>query len=99
MKISFATKQEAQDRVDKMHADLKMTSVLYKASCDLYDVYGGKKGGTIRWASPQQELDKAGKPIDTLWHVTVDSLARPVMVKAEVDTVVEWTAVKEGIVL
>jgi len=90
MKISFATKQEAQDRADKMHADLKMTSVLYKASCDLYDAHGGKKGGTARWDFPRQELDKAGKPIDTLWHVTVDSRARPVMVKTEVDTISDW---------
>ena len=90
MKISFATKQEAQDRADKMHTDLKMTNALYKASCDLYDAHGGKKGGTARWAFTQQELDKAGKPIDTLWHVTVDSRVRPVMVKAEVDTISGW---------
>ena len=95
MKLTFTSKADAQARADKMHVDLKMTSALYKASCDLYDAHGGKKGGTARWAFTQQELDKAGKPIDTLWHVTVDSRVRPVMVKAEVDTISEWKQVQE----
>ena len=103
MKISFTTKQEAQDRADKMHVDLKMTNKLYKASCDLYDAHGGKKGGTARWAIPFQDLEQDekspnfGKPVDTLWHVTVDSRVRPVLSKAEVDKISEWKAVKEGI--
>ena len=101
MKLTFATKQEAQDRADKMHVDLKMTSVLYKASCDLYDAHGGKRGGTARWGFPYQDLEQDekspnfGKPINTLWHVTVDNRVRPVMVKAEVDTISEWKQVQE----
>ena len=96
MKLTFASKTDAQARAASMHTQLKATSVLYKASCDLYDAHGGKKGGTARWGFPYQDLEQDekapnfGKPINTLWHVTVDSRVRSVMVKAEADTISEW---------
>ena len=100
MKLTFASKTDAQARAASMHTQLKATSVLYKASCDLYDAHGGKKGGTARWGFPYQDIEQDekspnfGKPINTLWHVTVDSRARPVLTKAETGTIVERTAVE-----
>ena len=102
MKLTFATKTDAQARADSIHVALIADSPLYAESAALYISSGGK-AGTARWDFPWQDIEQDekspnfGKPIDTLWHITVDERARRVMVKAEVDTISEWQAVKEGI--
>ena len=98
MKLTFTSKADAQARADKMHVDLKMTSALYKASCDLYDAHGGKKGGTARWSMPFQDLEQDekspnfGKPVGTDWYVTVNEQCRNTLTKTEIDMINEWKA-------
>jgi hypothetical protein len=93
MNITFSDKASAQTRVDKIHTDLIATNPLYAESAALYISSGGKVG-TARWDFPKQELSK-----DTLWHVTVDSRAQPVLTKVESDTIPEWKVTEEVTVL
>ncbi len=103
MKLTFLDKASAQTRADSIHAQMKATNALYKESCDLYVSSGGKVG-TARWDFPKQDLeqdDKSpnfGNPLDTLWHVTVDERPRPVLTKAETDSIPEWKVAVEAIV-
>jgi len=92
MKISFLDKASAQARADSIHAQMKATNALYKASCELYDAGGP---GTARWDFPKQDLDMEGKPIGTDWKITVDERPRPVLTKAELDSIPEWKVTVE----
>ncbi len=74
MRLTFTTKAEAQAVADRIFKDMA----------------GSLEPGTTAWAIPYQDTDKDGKPIDTLWHVTVDERARPVLTEAEVATIPEW---------
>ncbi len=92
MNLIFATKQDAQIRVDKIHADLIATNPLYAESAALYISSGGK-AGTARWDFPKQDVDKDGKVVGTDWKVTVDTRARPVLTKVETESIAEWKVV------
>lgn len=89
-RMSFTTKKEADDFAARVHAAMRLSNKLYRDSCNLYDRFGGAKGGTRAWAKAHQDKDKNGVPINTLWHIDVDWRPRKVMTKAETDTIPEW---------
>ena len=100
MKLTFATKTDAQARADSIHIALIASSTLYAESAALYISSGGK-AGTARWDFPRQDIEQDekspnfGKPVGTNWYVTVDWRPRKVLTKAEVDTIVEWQVAKK----
>ena len=97
MKLTFASKADAQARADSIHVALIADSPLYAESAALYISSGGK-AGTARWDFPWQDIEQDekspnfGKPVGTNWYVTVDERSRKVLTKAEVDTISEWKA-------
>jgi len=89
MKLTFASKADAQARADKIHVALIADSPLYAESVALY-IFSAGKAGTARWAIPYQDTDKDGKPVGTNWHIGVDERCRNVLVKDEIAQVLEW---------
>ena len=76
MKLTYSTKAEAQTRADSIHAALIKADPLYAESVSA--------GHTKQWAIPYQDMDEAGKPIDTKWHVTVNDQVMAVLTVDEV---------------
>lgn len=82
MRLTYITQAEAQAVADRIHDDLIETDALYAKSVEL--------GHTKRWAVPYQDMDKDGKPLNGLWHVTIDERCRGVLTEAERTAVPEW---------
>lgn len=85
MNMTYPNKAAAQARADSLHMQIQNKNPIYAVSVDA--------GQTVRWCIPYQELDINGVPIDTNWHITVDSRARKAMTTLEVANFPEWAVV------
>lgn len=94
MRLTYSTQAEAQAVADRIDTDLEQADPIYAASKQLFRDSGGARG-TARWATPYQDLDKDGKPVDTLWHVTVDQRPRKALTEAEVAGFPEWKVIEK----
>jgi hypothetical protein len=61
MRLTYQTRDEARTKADEVHQHMISTNPEYAKSVT--------EGRTLAFAIPYQDLDKDGKPIDTLWHI------------------------------
>jgi hypothetical protein len=74
MKLYFGTKAEAQAKADSLHNWLLANDEAYAASV--------QEGTTKKWASPLQDLDSDGKPVEQ-WFIVVKHRCAPALTSIE----------------
>ncbi len=80
MRLSYATRAEAQAVADRIFNDMQ----------------GDLEPGTIRWAIPCRDVDLDGNPSDTWWHVAIDERVVGVLTEEEIASVPELAERMEG---